>query len=372
MRRLSFLVLALIAVTCLASIPASAQSASPSPLPAASGAPMLGTNEVIVYARSDVDGAPKSLYAVGIDGVPRLLSPTPINCCVSVSQDGTLVAFESPSTDAQHATIGLVNTDGSNLRLLSPSSSAENISPALFLPDGRLVAVTWTDGSPGPTSVVALDPAATDPIATETSIAALTDAPLAVSPDGTQLLLALGSDAPTPGQLLIVNTDGSGQRPFGPLAVNVSDETAWGPAASWSRDGSKISFSTGPEGQRTSYVANADGSNVTSIGSSLTGAQWSPAQDLLVLDRQLSTGNGIVVVQPDGTVVATLVPSAAFAPSWSPDGTRVTYQAGLRTDNVWISDLAGQATQLTNDSGHDEWVSWGVLPPAAPPSAPAS
>jgi Tol biopolymer transport system component len=324
--------------------------------------PLLGTNEVVVYGWAESDGAPVSLYAVGTDGTPTLLDPKPINCCASVSRDGTLVAFEAPSADGKHANIGLVRTDGSDLRTVAPASSDTNLSPVLFLPDGRLVAVTWTDPSPGPTSLIALDPAASDPLATQTTIAAVSDGPLAVSPDGTKMLIALAPDAATPGQLLVVSTDGSGQQPFSPQAVNVGDDPFWGPAAGWSLDGSKVTFSTGPEGSRTTYVANADGSNVTSIGSSLTGAQWSPAQDLLAVDRQTSTGNGIVIVQPDGTVVATIAPSGAFGPTWSPDGTRVVYQQGIRTNNLTISDLAGQTSQITNDSGQYEWVGWGKLP----------
>src|SRR5262249_55315493 len=109
---------------------------SPSVAPVASGAPVLGTNEVIVYTRADEAGQPGLLYAIGADRAPRLLFPTPISCCVSVSPDGTLVAFETLTNDGKHVKVGLVNTDGSNLRFVERPSA--NLSPTLFLPDGRL------------------------------------------------------------------------------------------------------------------------------------------------------------------------------------------------------------------------------------------
>jgi Tol biopolymer transport system component len=335
---------------------------SPSIVPVASGAPVLGSNEVIVYTRAGEAGQPGLLYAIGADRTPRLLFPTAIECCVSVSPDGTLVAFEVPTNDGKHVKVGLVNTDSSNLRFVE--RPAANLSPALFLPDGRLTTVTWTDADPGPTSIDAFDPTASDPLAAVTTVAVVNDAPLSVSPDGTQLLVALPADAPTPGQLLVVNTDGSGQHPFSPHAVKVGDDPFWGPPAAWSRDGSKVTFSTGTVGQRQTYVANADGTDVISIGASLTGAQWSPAQDLLVLDRQLSTGNGVVLVRPDGTVLATLASPGSCCPAWSPDGTRVVAQSGvyLHGTNLWLLDLAGQQTQLTADVGSYAWVNWGRLP----------
>ena len=237
--------------------------------PAASVVPMLGFDEVVVYARSDHDGAPVSLYAVGADGAPRLLSPTPINCCATVSPDGTLVAFESPSADGKHvpgsALSGRTGPDcgcwlhptaATFRRVCSCRTAAWPLSL-----EGRRT------GSDEPFDH---GPDCGDPIATATRIDGISDAPLAVSPDGTRILMALGPDASKPGQFLVVNTDGSGQHPVGPQAVNVSDDPFWGPAAGCSRDGTQITFSTGPGGKRTTYVANADGSDVTSIGSSLT------------------------------------------------------------------------------------------------------
>ena len=75
-----------------------------------------------------------------------------------------------------------------------------------------------------------------------------------------------------------------------------------------------------------------------------------------------------MIVRPDGTEVATLFSGGAFAPIWSPDGTRLVIQQGIGTDNLSVVDLAGQAQQITDESGTYSWVGWGRLPSPVQPT----
>ncbi len=331
----------------------------------------LQPGEVVVYERHvyDQDSAPRQLFAVGVDGTAVSLSPTPIHCCVSMSPDGTQVVFETAAPDGTRSTIGLVNTDGTGYRLLALPDATVNASPDLFLPDGRLTAVTWVygaGGEPSQTSLVVIDPSASDPLAARKVIGSVFDSVLSVSVDGSQLLMSTPGDAAVPGQLLVVNSDGSGQHPFSPQAVNVADDPSWGPAASWSHDGSRVSFSTGPEGDKHAFIANADGTSVVPIGTTLTGAQWSPTDDLLVADDALPTGHGVLLLQPDGTAGTILAPSGGCCPIWSPDGSRVLVQIASPGQDLWISDRAGQLSRVTHENGtfdgYFDSYAWGQLP----------
>ena len=138
----------------------------------------------------------------------------------------------------------------------------------------------------------------------------------------------------------------------------------------WSPDGSRIAFAAGTSDTDATtdleiWVMNADGSGLTQLtnnagGSDDTEPAWSPLGNQIAFrgDGQPSdTNNNIYVMDTDPTTNDavnltpndfTVTPVYQFneeSPSWSPDGTQITYSTSL---DIWKMDTNAATTDWTN------------------------
>jgi WD40 repeat protein len=90
------------------------------------------------------------------------------------------------------------------------------------------------------------------------------------------------------------------------------------------------------------YAASPDGSQLAYVG---TGADGTPQ-----IFRARIDGTGLRQMTDD--------PTGAWAPAWSPDGTRIAYNGSKYSDvrNLFVLDLAtGESTQVTHETHKRDW-----------------
>ena len=169
------------------------------------------------------------------------------------------------------------------------------------------------------------------------------------------------------GQIVVVNTDGSGRRILAPSKAYQTSPT-------WSPDGTKLAFWTRSEanGRLSLTVVDADGSHgrvVTGATSyvvpSTTGdtvrpseADWSADGARLVFAATIGDLNRIVVATLDGrepTIVGNPA-LPALSPTWSPDGARIAFAGGRYPDRgLYVMGADGTGViRLTRLSGAGE------------------
>jgi hypothetical protein len=138
----------------------------------------------------------------------------------------------------------------------------------------------------------------------------------------------------------------------------LTNDTASEGHPTWSRDGSKIAFTSSRSGADQIYVMNADGSAVIQLtnGTASFDPAWSPDGSKIAFTRIGSGGfYQIFVMNADGTAQTQITNEASQWPAWSPDGTKIVFMipAGLAVINA---DGSGR-TQLTTN-GNDLAPSW--------------
>ena len=135
----------------------------------------------------------------------------------------------------------------------------------------------------------------------------------------------------------------------------------------WSPDGSTLTLNSVIANASDIMSIGADGAGLTALttdGMSAGGA-WSPDGTLIAFWHPRAPGepSGIWTMFPDGshrTLVVDL-PGYAYAPSWSPDGSKLLFSGGTSAHpDVWVADADGSnARNLTlgwvdSDAG----ISW--------------
>jgi hypothetical protein len=308
---------------------------------------------------------PATIAAVGPDGrLTTLWRCARHGFCGTItslawSPDGTHVAFTLDEIGGRSAYIGLHIVDlasGKDIHIPDlPHASPTRIqSPAAL---GKLVAQAtrrlgcgWPEG-------------------------------IAWSPDSRSLAYACPSGlglAPGPSRIFIIRADGSGRRVL-PTGV----ESALWPT--WSPDGTEIAFATArvPHGRTrrdtrdpftivssSVYAVHLDGSQRRLLATDATAPSWSPDGGTIAYQARCG---GIGLVSPTGE---NLTPGAEpgvcvsigrpGAPAWSPDGAQIAVESHdrlyvMRADGSRLARVRSESGPEAYDTGPPAWA-----PAAAP------
>ena len=282
------------------------------------------------------------------------------------------VPDRSPIAGAETAWIrpAVSNADGSGFKLLDAYPDRKmQLSPVAWPPDGTRIFVYSGDEDVDPADMGLYTVRASDGGDLTRILATppgYNDHP-AVSLDGSRVLVNR-STTNLDGTLFVVNVDGTGRHQLTPPNVNAVDLQFYdGISYAWSPDGSRIAFcafiiSNGSTGL---FVVNPDGTDLKQVVPTATGAisvQGSPDGKLLAFTSESGADDQIAAIRPDGTGLKKLTDgsdgSKSVAPVWSPDGTKLLFQrkrAGQVT--LWTMNADGTSqTQLTPTPVAADWV----------------
>jgi Tol biopolymer transport system component len=292
-------------------------------------------------------------------GVPgeTLLTPDGANHRRShFSPDGGRVAYWAAG--AKGWDLMVARADLSEPRVLvAGSSSAADFSnnPALWSPDGRLLAFTSSAASLADVAVVPADSGA---------VRRLTDAPgleipIQWHPAGDRLAYIATAEGGTFRSFVVSLASGASS----PLLADTKPAVGF-----WSPDGSRLAIQRLDGGLNTIWLADSTGTNpkqLTTEGQEfLEGdtSPWSPdGKELLYVSRRTGTGD-IWVLPVDGGKPRQLTRDVRddYSPVWSADGKWVAFIStrGKQTD-VWVVSAAGGTElRVTDDAAEEGGLQW--------------
>ena len=181
------------------------------------------------------------------------------------------------------------------------------------------------------------------------------------SPDGTQLVY--WTDATSPGEIYVVDADGSNRRRLTEEDPD-SDYYASDGFPVWSPDGRLIAFESFRNGDWHIWVMRPDGRGarrLTTEGSGGYSPSWSPDSKRIVFSGAGSWASlGIVNLAREISSIKTHSPTD-FSPAWSPDGTQIAFTSTSqhkKGDLYLVSADGGDPTRLTRNVVADLDASW--------------
>jgi TolB protein len=146
-------------------------------------------------------------------------------------------------------------------------------------------------------------------------------------------------------------------RPDGSDLTLLTDTVAGYPFGAWSPDGSRVAFLSGSFGEGALLVINANGSgesHVTDIEA--RAPDWSPDGTKLVFE---AVDGGIYSVGVDGSDL-TKISDEGSGPRWAPDGSQIVFFSDTNANlDIYVMDADGSNPErLTSDPADDVSPSW--------------
>jgi Tol biopolymer transport system component len=173
--------------------------------------------------------------------------------------------------------------------------------------------------------------------------------PLVATPNLANTKIVFASDKDDPrGELYTMNADGS-------RVTRLTTNTARDAAPVFSRDGTKIVFTSNRDGNNEIYIMNADGTRQTNLTSSADNdftPSFSPDGSKIVFSsaRGGQLGN-IYSMNADGTGQKPLTADTTLstAPVWSPDGTKIVY---VSNNHLFVMNADGSNPKALTTSAN--------------------
>ncbi|HEX8456628.1 MAG TPA: DPP IV N-terminal domain-containing protein [Pyrinomonadaceae bacterium] len=271
------------------------------------------------------------------------------------SPDGSRLAFVRYDSENQFSTLGTVAADGSGLTLLS-SVPGELIDTFSWSPDGsRLVfsshPYSSEDQNVGDVFVINADGTGRTNLTSGGGF----NGYATWSPDGARIAyvrMVYGAEAQVSAEIRIAAADGSGYVQISQAAGEFDSFPRWSP------DGEHLAFARDfPDGSTNLYTARADGTDLRRLTDDPTASdiyhQWSPdGSKLSFTSYRPDEFSKLEVMNADGSGRTTIYQTTSgallsYSTAWSPDGTRLVFQAcGGQCPNLSIYVIGADGAGL--------------------------
>jgi Tol biopolymer transport system component len=289
---------------------------------------------------------------------------------------GATEATPAPSTEIAYVgkipklktyALYTINTDGSNRRLITPRGRVTPATSFSWSPDGKQIAFTRGEYFYGQIIVTNVDGSG----AKQLTAGHLGSANPSYSPDG-KLIAFNREDAADNRQIWVMNADGTSKQRL-TRSAQLNESPVWSP------DGGKILFERYFSGSRMElYTMNADGGDKRKIARVRTKTTkdgywcacpaWSPDGTKIAYEAMTGKGKpGIFAMNADGTgrtQLTHLPQTLEENPDWSPDGTQIAFYSE-RFGNAEIVVMNADGTnqrRITHDPWYDCCPRWKPSP----------
>jgi Tol biopolymer transport system component len=270
------------------------------------------------------------------------------------SPDGRKIAFQSTRTGDNE--LFVMNIDGTDVTRLTDNSGYD--VHASWTPDSRRIVFASNrsqgQSTAGRLHLYVMDANGQHP--TRITNDAGEDSFPEVSRDGRRIVFI--NDRTGKREAYIVNIDGSNLTPLTTLLPRRRTEVG---NPHWSPDGGRIVFDADLGGTYDIYSVRVDGSDLQQLthspaaSGSVFWAAYSPAGTELVYERGDTDNWRMFAMKADGSASTQISPDGPgddFHPSWSPDGSRLTFssdRAQKGVFDIWIVNRDGSGlTRLTH------------------------
>src|SRR5258708_5717983 len=248
----------------------------------------------------------------------------------------------------------IVDTDGSNVHQLTHDVGYNYATS--WSPDGQnIIFASNRDGQYG-VFTMKVDGSAVKRLTIDKSKSS--DDPM-LSPDGKAIAFVITRDNNIR-EIYTMNTNGNNQRRL-TMGGNANHAT-------WSPDGKSIIFSLKPDGAQKNqlYIMRADGSKrqlmATDSSLDIYSPSWSPDGKSIAYGAQDNTGNGIYLMDGDGSNVQRLTNQKDVFRTWSPDGKQITFLSSRDSSigRFWVMNTDGTSQHPLDNAKNpdDDNLSW--------------
>jgi len=286
-------------------------------------------SKTIVYTKYEGSDT-GSIWAMNIETTEKKeLAQKAMN--PSWSPDGTKIVYASQESGQANLDVWVMDTDGNNKRKLASNAGFDELFPS-WSPDGtKIVYVSWVESQKENANIWIINADGTN------NIKLASNATLPKwSPDGTKIAYQSGWAIVNVHSVWTISPDGTEN-----ICILTNPNPIVFMYSKWSPDSTKITCLVGTEFGGDLLILNTDGSGKYWIIPNAMYCSWSPDGKNIVYSSYSESGPGdIYVINADGTQEKKLILNAGF-PLWSPDGTKIAYTGGEESNqDVWVMRVA--------------------------------